>query len=115
MDNDDIRKWMQEWFERFMNRFDRLDENLGNMSGRYNFLDGERLLDNQDLCQLLHVTKRTLQRYRATGELKFYTIHQKPYYKEGDVDAFINARFSKGENEEPEQPDGEEPETEPDE
>ena len=115
MDNDDIRKWMQEWFERFMNRFDRLDENLGNMSGRYNSLDGERLLDNQDLCQLLHVTKRTLQRYRATGELKIYTIHQKPYYKESDVDSFINARFSKGENEEPEQPDGEEPETEPDE
>jgi len=115
MDEHEFKKWLQEWFERFIGRFDRLDENLGNMSGRYNFLDGERLLDNQDLCQLLHVTKRTLQRYRATGELKFYTIHQKPYYKEGDVDAFINARFSKGENEEPEEPDDEEPETEPEE
>ena len=109
MDNDDMQNWMQEWFERFIGRFDRLDENLGNMSSRYNFLDGERLLDNQDLCQLLHVGKRTLQRYRATGELKFYTIHQKPYYKESDVDTFINARFSKEENEES---DDEEPETE---
>lgn len=115
MDNDDIRKWMQEWFECFMNRFDRLDENLGNMSGRYNFLDGERLLDNQDLCQILHVGKRTLQRYRATGELKFYTIRQKPYYKESDVDTFINGRFSKGENEEPDEPDDEKSEIDPEE
>lgn len=113
--SDDIQKWMQEWFERFMNRFDRLDENLGNLSGRYNFLDGERLLDNQDLCQLLHVTKRTLQRYRATGELKFYTIHQKPYYKESEVDAFINARFSKGENNESEESEDEDSEPKPEE
>lgn len=105
MEDNEFKNWMQEWFERFINRFDRLDENLGNISGRYNFLDGERLLDNQDLCQLLHVTKRTLQRYRATGELKFYTIHQKPYYKESDVDAFINARFSNGESEEPDDED----------
>ena len=48
----EIKEWLIEWFERFMGRFDHLDNNLGKMSGRYNFLEGERLLDNQDVCQL---------------------------------------------------------------
>ena len=42
-------------------------------------LDGELLFDNQDLCQLLHVSKRTLQRYRSSGELPFHTLYQKRY------------------------------------
>ena len=98
--NDDLQKWIQEWFERFMGRFDRLDNNLESMSARYNFLGGERLLDNHDLCQLLHVSKRTLQRYRSSGELPYQTIYHKTYYRESDVDAFIKEHFSKGENEE---------------
>jgi predicted site-specific integrase-resolvase len=59
-------------------------------------LDGELLLDNQDLCQLLHVSKRTLQRYRSTGELPFQTVYQKTYYKESDVHTFIRENFNKG-------------------
>ena len=31
--------------------------------------DGERLLDNYDLCRMLNISKRTLQRYRTSGEL----------------------------------------------
>lgn len=29
--------------------------------------DGERLLDNYDLCRMLNISKRTLQRYRTSG------------------------------------------------
>ncbi len=97
MGDNDLMNWMQEWFERFMGRFDHLDNNLEKMSGRYNFLDGERLLDNQDVCQLLHISKRTLQRYRSSGELPYQTIYHKTYYKESDVDAFIKSHFIKGE------------------
>ena len=99
---EDLQGWMQEWFERFIGRFDRLDENLEKMSGRYNFLDGERFLDNQDVCQLLHISKRTLQRYRSSGELPYQTIYHKTYYRESDVEVFIQTHFTKGENEEPE-------------
>lgn len=97
----DINKeWLVDWFERFMGRFDRLDDNITSMSGRYNFLDGERLLDNQDVCELLHVSKRTLQRYRSSGELPYQTIYHKTYYKESDVEAFIQSNFAKGEGSE---------------
>jgi len=30
-------------------------------------LDGERLYDTEDLCLMLHVSKRTIQRYRLLG------------------------------------------------
>ena len=69
MENDELMDWLQGWFECFMGRFDRIDNNMENMSGRYHFLGGERFLDNQEVCQLLHVSKRTLQRYRSSGEL----------------------------------------------
>jgi predicted DNA-binding transcriptional regulator AlpA len=102
MGENDLTSWLQEWFERFMARFDHLDNNMEQMSGRYNFLDGERLLDNQDVCQLLHVSKRTLQRYRSSGELPYQMIYHKTYYRESDVDAFIKTHFNKGEDNETE-------------
>lgn len=105
MGDKDFNDWLVDWFERFMGRFDRLDDNLQQMSGRYNFLGGERLLDNQDVCQLLHVSKRTLQRYRSSGELPYQTIYHKTYYRESDVETFIRAHFSKGETEPPEDKD----------
>lgn len=108
--NDDLQSWMQEWFEKFIGRFDNLDNNLESVSKRYNFLEGEQLLDNQDVCQLLHISKRTLQRYRSSGELPYQTIYHKTYYRESDVEAFIQTHFVKGENEEPdkeEKPDSE--------
>ena len=85
----------EAWMERIMDRFDKQDKTLDKMSKHRNMLDGELLLDNQDLCMLLNVSKRTLQRYRATGELPFQTLYHKTYYKESDVHAFIRMNFSK--------------------
>jgi hypothetical protein len=97
MADQELRDWLQEWFERLVWRFDRLDNTLENISGRRHFLDGERLLDNQDICEKLHVSKRTLQRYRSSGELPFQTIYHKTYYKESDVEQFILSNFAKEE------------------
>lgn len=83
------------WMERIMDRFDRQDKTLDKMSKQRNMLDGELLLDNQELCQLLNVSKRTLQRYRSTGELPFQTVYHKTYYRESDVHTFIRTNFNK--------------------
>lgn len=83
------------WMERIMHRFDKQDKKLDKMSERRNMLDGEYLLDNQDLCQLLNVSKRTLQRYRSSGELPFQTVYHKTFYKESDVQTFIRENFNK--------------------
>ena len=112
MADNEFREWLQGWFERFLGRFDRLDGNLQDLSGRYNFLDGERLLDNQDVCQLLHVSKRTLQRYRSSGELPHQNIYHKTYYRESDVEAFINSHFKKDDETPEEEPDEDNPKEE---
>ena len=96
MESNDLTGWMQPWFERLLGRFDRLDRFMETLTSRHNILDGERLLDNQDLCKLLHVSKRTLQRYRSSGELPYQTIYHKTYYRECDVEAFIRHNFAKG-------------------
>ena len=89
------RENFEAWMERIMDRFDKIDKILDKMSKRRNMLDGEILLDNQDLCMLLNVSKRTLQRYRSTGELSFQTVYHKTYYKESDVHIFIRENFNK--------------------
>lgn len=57
-----------------------------------NYLNGEKLFDNQDVCLLQNISKRTLQRYRDNG-LKYYTILHKTYYKEKDLHGFIRKYF----------------------
>ena len=39
--------------------------------------NGERLYDNQDLCMMLQVSKRSLQRYRSIGILPYLMLRQK--------------------------------------
>jgi hypothetical protein len=102
------REWtafMQEWFERLIMRFDRIDRHLEKMAMKEKLLEGERLLDNQDVCQLLNVSKRTLQRYRSSGELPYQMICHKTFYKEINVEAFIKTNFAKGEDTDDENPD----------
>lgn len=53
----------------------------------------ERLFDNQDLCLFLKVTPRTLQRYRNKGLIPFKTICKRNYYKESDVNIFVEKYF----------------------
>jgi hypothetical protein len=92
------REDFEAWMERIMYRFDKQDKTLDKMSKHRNMLEGEVLFDNQDLCQLLHISKRTLQRYRSTGDLPFHKVHQKTYYKESDVHTFIRECFNKKRN-----------------
>ncbi len=49
-----------------------------------------KLMDNQDLCQLLNVDKRTLQRYRSKGTLKYLRIEGKTFYTIEQINEFIN-------------------------
>lgn len=103
--NDDLKDWIQIGFERLIARLDRIERHLEKMSIKEKLLEGERLLDNQDVCQLLNVSKRTLQRYRSSGELPYQMLYHKTFYKESDVQVFIKANFAKGENREDEKPD----------
>ncbi|MCO5287026.1 MAG: helix-turn-helix domain-containing protein [Chitinophagaceae bacterium] len=82
------------WMERIMKRFDILNDNLTDIQKQRTSIDGEELLDNQDLLQMLKISNRSLQRYRSSGRLPYYTISGKLYYKLSDVHQFIRESFS---------------------
>lgn len=82
------------WMERIMDRFDILVEHIDDVQKKRNSIDGEELLDNQDLLQMLKISNRSLQRYRSIGKLPYYTISGKLYYKLSDVHQFIRESFT---------------------
>lgn len=91
----------KETFEAYMERLlEQVEKVVGALDKKnkkpQNYLNGERLYDNQDVCLLLNVSKRTLQRYRDNG-LKYHTILHKTYYREKDLHEFIR-RYFDGEN-----------------
>ncbi len=47
------------------------------------------LFDNQDICQLLKISKRTLQKYRSEKLLPYQKNGKKIYYLKSDVEQFI--------------------------
>jgi hypothetical protein len=46
-------------------------------------------LDQQEVCQLLNISKRTLQTYRAKGIIGATQINRKTYFKLSDVELFM--------------------------
>lgn len=102
------RETFMEFVRHILDRLDRQERMIAALSGDWKpselkevkLLDGERLFDNQDLCLLLQVSKRSLQRYRSNGALAYHLLWHKTYYKESDVLRFIenNMRHFKKEN-----------------
>ena len=82
------------WMERIMERFDILMELARKTQNQHAAIDGEELLDNQDILQMLKISARSLQRYRSNGRLPYYTISGKIYYKLSDVHQFIRESFT---------------------
>ena len=46
-------------------------------------------LDNQNVCQMLNISPRTLQTLRQNGTLAYSQIEHKTYYKPEDVERII--------------------------
>ncbi|PIF45291.1 helix-turn-helix protein [Chryseobacterium sp. 52] len=82
------------WMKRIMERFDVLSDQLDSGIRQKKSIDGDELLDNQDVLQMLKISSRSLQRYRTSGRLPYCTISGKLYYKSSDVHHFIRSSFS---------------------
>ncbi|KVV15017.1 helix-turn-helix domain-containing protein [Flavobacterium sp. TAB 87] len=82
------------WMERLIERFDLINENISELEKKRGSVDGEELLDNQDILQMLKISSRSLQRYRSSGKLLYYTISGKIYYKLSDIHQFIRESFT---------------------
>lgn len=84
---DYFEKWMQKLYGEVCGISKYLKASHG---AKEVFGEGELHLDNQDLCLMFHVSKRTLQRYRTDGLLPYTKRGQKIYYRASDVREFAN-------------------------
>ena len=82
---------MAKAFEKCFDYFERLENRLDALEKREYGIDGERLLDSQDLCELLKVTKRTIERYRREKRLPFLKIKGKVFFKYSDIQSCMKS------------------------
>ncbi|WP_461826491.1 helix-turn-helix domain-containing protein [Dysgonomonas sp.] len=52
-------------------------------------------MDNQDVCRILNISKRTLQTYRNNSTLVYTQISHKIFYEPEDVETVIHKLKSK--------------------
>ena len=82
-----------EAFQQIVKSLEAIKEKLNKEKGTTPLQ--EVWMDNQDVCELLHISKRTLQHYRDSGKLPFSQIGAKIYYKASDIDTFLQSNYSK--------------------
>ena len=55
----------------------------------------DRWLDNQEMMQILKISRRTLQTYRDEKVIPFSQVGSKIYYKAADVEKFLKKNYKK--------------------
>ena len=78
---------MEKHFDLFVKEIEQLCEGIKM---------GDKWLDNQEVCMLLHISKRTLQYYRDSGTLPFSRFGIKCFYKVSDVEKLLSNSTIKG-------------------
>ena len=76
-------------FEAMMRLFDSLVEKVNRLSNEKGAKRLGNRLDNQAVCQILHISPRTLQSLRSSGSLPCIQIQRKIWYNPADVEKLI--------------------------
>ena len=56
-------------------------------------LGGERYLTDRELSERLKISRRTLQEYRSSGEIPYYSICGKVLYRESDIERVLEEHY----------------------
>ncbi len=86
------KEYFDTWMQRLVEKLEQIEKRCG--QGKIVSDNEGQLLDNSDVCQMLNISKRTLQRYRSLGDLPYQMIYHKTLYKEKDVLEFIARHFN---------------------
>ena len=76
-------------YEELLTSFNSFVLQMKAMAGRGTDKRHGEWLDNQDVCQILNISPRTLQTLRQNGTLAYSQIEHKVYYKPEDVERNI--------------------------
>ena len=76
-------------YEELLTSFNSFVSQMKAMAGRGTDKRLGEWLDNQDVCQILNISPRTLQTLRQNGTLAYSQIEHKIYYKPEDIERII--------------------------
>jgi len=77
-------------YEELLTSFNSFVTKMKEMASRGNNKGLGDWLDNQDVCQILNISPRTLQTLRDNGILAYSQINRKVYYKPEDVERILH-------------------------
>ena len=77
-------------YEELLTSFNSFVTKMKEMASRGNDKKLGDWLDNQDVCQILNISPRTLQTLRDNGTLAYSQINRKVYYKPEDVERILH-------------------------
>ena len=77
-------------YEELLTSFNSFVTKMKEMTSRGNDKGMDEWLDNQDVCQMLNISPRTLQTLRDNGTLAYSQINRKVYYKPEDVGQILH-------------------------
>lgn len=80
-------------FDALMTRVKTIEEKADILCKRQEDLGLKKWLDNHEVCDILGISKRTLQEYRAKGLLPFGRIKNKLFYKPEDVQRLLDLNY----------------------
>lgn len=75
----------KEEFEEMAAKFSRFAERVDALLTKQGGKSLNRWMDNQEVCQQLNISPRTLQTLRDNGTLAYSQINHKVFYKPEDV------------------------------
>ena len=77
-------------FEELVAKFDRFVSRMDAICLRHGEKSMSKWMDNQDVCQMLNISPRTLQTLRDNGTLAYSQINHKTYYRPEDVQRIMS-------------------------
>lgn len=83
----------KQTFEELRVRFCEFEELLTRVCRPAEDLGLKNWLDNQEVCEVLRISKKTLQVYRAKGILPFSRIKNKLFYKTEDIQRLLELNY----------------------
>jgi len=57
-------------------------------------LANERYLTDREVSGILHISRRTLQEYRSTGQIAYSMVGGKILYRESDIEKWLTTNYN---------------------
>ena len=81
--------FQKEAFEEMAAKFSRFSDRVNELLAKQGGKSLNRWMDNQEVCQQLNISPRTLQDYRNNGIIAYYQLGGKILYKESDIERML--------------------------